>query len=72
MTSFSLFLSYILADIDVMDTDDDDGDDAPTVYVSGKPIPLGEVNAELIEQMTPQEKDTYIHIYQEHYSHMYD
>lgn len=55
-----------------MDSDEDDGDDVPTVYVSGKPIPIGEVNAELIEQMTPQEKDTYIHIYQEHYSHMYD
>lgn len=53
-----------------METDSDDDD--PTVYVTGKPIPLSEVNDEIIAQMTPQEKDAYIQIYQETYSHIYD
>lgn len=48
-----------------------DGDD-PTVFVAGKPIPLDEVNDEIIAQMTPQEKEAYIQVYQETYSHIYD
>lgn len=53
-----------------MDTDSDG--DEPTVFVAGKPVPLDEVNDEIIAQMTPQEKETYIQVYQETYSHMYD
>lgn len=49
-----------------------DADDEPTVFVAGKPIPLDEVNDEIIARMTPQEKEAYIQVYQETYSHMYD
>lgn len=52
--------------------DDDDDDDVPTVSFGGKSIPIDEVNDEIISQMTPQEKDAYIQVYQEHFSHMYD
>lgn len=53
-------------------TDSDSDEDEPTVLVAGKPIPLDDVNDEIIAQMTPQEKETYIQVYQEAYSHMYD
>ncbi|XP_055382497.1 general transcription factor IIE subunit 1 [Condylostylus longicornis] len=50
----------------------DSDDDIPVVHVSGKPYPIDEIDNELIAQMTKQEKDNYIQVYQEHYSHMYD
>lgn len=53
------------------DADDDDDVDVPTVYVSGKAYPLDEINDELIADMTQTEKESYIQVYQEHYSHMY-
>ncbi|XP_031623562.1 general transcription factor IIE subunit 1 [Contarinia nasturtii] len=61
-----------IPDIDVMDTDSD-GDET-TVLVAGKPMPLDEVidNEEIIAQMTPQEKDAFIQVWQETYSHMHD
>lgn len=65
-----LNISYISADIDIMDSESED--DAPIVMVSGKPYPIDEINDELIAQMTQQEKDTYIQVYQDHFSHMYD
>lgn len=54
----------------MIDTESD-GDEA-TVFVAGKPISIGEVTPEIIAQMTPQEKEAYIQVYQESYSHMYD
>lgn len=65
-----MYFSSLTADIDVMESESD-GDD-PTVFVAGKPIPLDEVNDEIIAQMTPQEKEAYIQVYQETYSHIYD
>lgn len=59
----------IAANIDVMDSDSDDN--APTVMVGKKLYPIDEITDSLIAEMTPQEKDTYIQIYQEHFSHLY-
>lgn len=59
------------ANISLMDSESED-DDVPTVLVSGRSVPIDEINDELIAQMTHQEKDTYIQVYQEHFSHMYD
>ena len=56
--------------VDVMDSESDD--DLPTVIVAGKPYPLDEINDNLISQMSAQEKDIYIQVYQEHFSHIYD
>lgn len=50
----------------------DSDEDLPIVHVGGRPYPIDEINDELIAQMTQQEKDNYIQVYQEHYSHMYD
>lgn len=51
---------------------EDDDDDVPTVLVAGRPHPIDQINDELIAQMTQQEKENYIHVYQQHYSHIYD
>ncbi|XP_050094678.1 general transcription factor IIE subunit 1 [Anopheles aquasalis] len=56
--------------VDIMDSDSDD--DMPTVTVAGKPYPLDEINDKLIADMSPQEKETYIQVYQDHFSHIYD
>ncbi len=53
-----------------MDSDDDDME--PTVSVGGRVFPLSEVNDDLVAQMTQSEKDAYIQLFQDHYSHVYD
>ncbi|XP_053675941.1 general transcription factor IIE subunit 1 [Anopheles nili] len=56
--------------VEIMDSASDD--DMPSVTVAGKPYPLDEINDTLIADMTPQEKETYIQVYQDHFSHIYD
>lgn len=56
-----------------MDSNDSESEDnAPTVMVNGKSIPISSVDDDVISKMTPTEKETYIQVYQEYYSHMYD
>lgn len=69
--SYSFKRFFISADVDVMESDEEE-DDSPTVLVEGRPVPIDEITAELIEQMTQQEKYTYIQVYQDHFSHMHD
>lgn len=54
----------------MMESDEDEL--APTVSVAGKTVAITDVNNILIAQMTPMEKDAYIQVYQEYYSHIYD
>ncbi|XP_028170993.1 general transcription factor IIE subunit 1 [Ostrinia nubilalis] len=62
-----------LAAVAEMESEDSDSDDnAPTVLVNGKAVPITSVDDDVIAQMTPTEKETYIQVYQEYYSHMYD
>ncbi|KAJ0179950.1 hypothetical protein K1T71_004541 [Dendrolimus kikuchii] len=62
-----------LAAVAEMESEDSDSDDnAPSVLVNGKAVPLTSIDDDVIAQMTPSEKETYIQIYQEYYSHMYD
>lgn len=59
-------------DDEIMGSDSDSGDDSVTVFVEGKAYPIDEINDALVAKMTPQEKEMYIQIYQDNYSHMYD
>lgn len=61
----------IKSEPDTMDSDEDD-DMEPTVSVGGRVVPLSEVNDDLVAQMTQSEKDAYIQLFQDHYSHVYD
>lgn len=54
------------------ESEDENDDDVPTVLVAGRPHPLDQLNDDLIAQMSQQEKENYIHVYQQHYSHIYD
>lgn len=40
--------------------------------VAGHPYSIEEINDNVISQMTPQEKEIYIQVYQEYFSHIYD
>lgn len=53
-----------------MESEDDEI--TPVVTVGGKTVAITEVNDSLIAQMTPTEKENYIQVYQEYYSHIYD
>jgi transcription initiation factor TFIIE subunit alpha len=66
-----LLLIFVSAEVETMDSDDDD-DLIPVVSVGDRSVPVTEVNDSLIAQMTPAEKEAYIQVYQEYYSHMYD
>jgi transcription initiation factor TFIIE subunit alpha len=44
----------------------------PLVMVNGRQYSLDEINDSLIAEMSPQEKENYITVYQEHFSLMYD
>ncbi|XP_035722579.1 general transcription factor IIE subunit 1-like [Vespa mandarinia] len=57
-------------EVETMDSEDDDL--VPTVSVAGKSVAITDVNDTLIAEMTPTEKEAYIQVYQEYYSHMYD
>lgn len=57
-------------EVETMDSEDDDL--IPTVSVAGKSVSITDVNDALIAEMTPTEKEAYIQVYQEYYSHMYD
>ena len=50
---------------------DDDGD-IPTVKVGGEDFAVTDVNEELKNRMTAEEKERYTQIFQDFYSHMYD
>lgn len=53
-----------------MESEDDD--EIPTVNVNGKKVAITDVNDKLIAEMTAEEKETYIQVYQDFYSSMYD
>lgn len=61
-------MTVFAADIDGMDSDDEDLQ--PVVTVGERTVPITEVDDKLIAEMTPMEKETYIQVYQEYYSHI--
>ncbi|CAH4018628.1 general transcription factor IIE subunit 1 [Pieris brassicae] len=62
-----------IAAVAEMESEDSESDDnVPTVLVNGKPVALTSIDDDVIATMTPSEKETYIQVYQEFYSHMYD
>lgn len=70
--AFYFLLANVNFDNYINSDSEEDDDDVPTVLVAGRPHPLDQLDDKLIAQMTPQEKENYIHVYQQHYSHIYD
>jgi transcription initiation factor TFIIE subunit alpha len=66
-----MYLQFIsVSDVEIMESDDEEL--TPTVSVGGRTFAITDVDDQLIAKMTPEEKESYIHIYQEYYAHMYD
>nr|CAD7197397.1 unnamed protein product [Timema douglasi] len=62
-----------LREIDEIDNMDSDEEDlVPVVTVGDRTVQVSDVDDALIAQMTPSEKEVYIQVYQEYFSHMYD
>ena len=60
-----------LADEKIVESEEDD-DEVPTVMIGSRRIPLTEIDDTVIRQMTQEEKDRYIQVYQEYYSDMFE
>jgi len=59
--------------VDTMMSSDDDADDGiPTVRVGNEEVTLTDVNEDIINRMTAEEKERYTQTFQDFYSHMYD
>ena len=58
--------------VENMSSDDDADDGIPTVKVGDEEIDVTDVNEEIINKMTAEEKERYTQIFQDFYSHMYD
>lgn len=69
-TFYSYICLYFLAEVEIMDSEDDES--VPVVLVGPRSIPITDINDQIISEMTPSEKELYIQIYQEYYSHIYD
>ena len=54
-----------------MESDDDD-DAVPMVTIGGAKVSYNDVTEEMVERMTPAEKEIYIQLGQEMYENMYD
>jgi hypothetical protein len=54
-----------------METDDDD-DGVPMVTIGDQKVAINEVSEDMVEQMTPSEKEAYIKLGQEMYADMYE
>jgi hypothetical protein len=58
----------------MMNDDESDEEETPTVTVQGKPYMVNEVmeNPDLIQKMLPHEKAQYISVCQDYYSNVYE
>lgn len=56
---------------DMNDSDEEDHN-VPKVLIGKELYPIDEIDDTLIAQMTPQEKEVYIQVYQDHFSLMYE
>lgn len=65
---------HILADIQMINDDDESEEDVPTVMIGHKSYPITDVidNTELINKMTRHEKDQYIQVYQDYFQDLHD
>lgn len=65
------FFWFCFPVVEEMDSDDEE-ESVPMVTIGIRKVPYQEVTPDMVEQMTPAEKDEYIRIGQELYSDMYE
>ncbi|CAH1994482.1 unnamed protein product [Acanthoscelides obtectus] len=57
-------------EVELMESEDEEDDAVPTVAVGGKTYPITDINDTIIAEMTQAEKEIYVQVFQEYYSHM--
>jgi transcription initiation factor TFIIE subunit alpha len=72
ISNFNYFID--LADIQMINDDEDSEEDIPTVMIGNKSYPVTEVmnSTELIARMKPHEKAQYIQVYQEYFQDLHE
>lgn len=59
-----------IGDIETLESEDEDDDHIPTVTVGNKTYPITEINDTIIAEMTQAEKEIYVQVFQDYYSHI--
>ncbi|KAL3283590.1 hypothetical protein HHI36_006728 [Cryptolaemus montrouzieri] len=59
-----------IGDIDTMDSEEEDDGNVPTVTVGNKTYNITDINDFIIAEMTQAEKEIYVQVFQDYYSHM--
>lgn len=59
-----------LGDVETMDSEEDDDDHLPTVTVGNKTYIITDINDAIIAEMTQAEKEIYVQVFQDYYSHI--
>lgn len=57
-------------DVEMMDSDDEDDGNVPTVTVGNKTYNITDINDSIIAEMSQSEKEIYVQVFQDFYSHM--
>lgn len=57
-------------EIEAMDSDEEDDSSIPTVTVGSKVYNITDINDAVITEMTQAEKEVYVQVFQDYYSHM--
>lgn len=56
--------------VETMDSEEEDDSSVPTVNVGSKTYSITEINDQIISEMTQAEKEVYVQVFQDYYSHM--
>ncbi|CAH1115606.1 unnamed protein product [Psylliodes chrysocephalus] len=59
-----------LDNIDTIESEDDENDDVPTITVGNKTYSITDINDTIIAEMSQSEKEIYVQVFQDYYSHM--
>lgn len=59
-----------MEDVETMDSEEDDDSTVPTVNVGTKTYLITDINDGIISEMTQAEKEIYVQVFQDYYSHM--
>lgn len=59
-----------VSEVELMDSDEDEDVNVPTVVVGNRTYTVTDINDEIIAEMTQAEKEVYVQVFQDYYSHM--
>ncbi|XP_044752962.1 general transcription factor IIE subunit 1 [Coccinella septempunctata] len=60
----------VVGDVETMESDEEEDGNIPTVTVGNKTYSITDINDSIIAEMTQSEKEIYVQVFQDYYSHM--